>query len=91
MLGLVGSLFCGNIIELFIVYWQLDVCHTLSPQVTVIMGIISSTLLHPHKCHRIYNNKNWFCIYPVDICLCLIIVFLLIPQIVVVSLVYMAE
>ena len=92
MLGLVGSLFCGNIIELFIVYWQLDVCHTLSPQVTVIMGIISSTLLHSHKCKRIYNNNNnSFCIYPVDICLCLIIILLLIPQIVVVSLVYVTE
>ena len=49
------------------------------------MGIISSVILHPNKCERLYNTKQWFCVYPVDICLCAVIIMLLIPQIVVVS------
>ena len=48
------------------------------------MGIISSILLHPKKCERLYNNQHWFCVYPVDIVLCGVIILLLIPQIVVV-------
>ena len=66
-------------------YDSANQCLCFMMQVTVVMGIISSILLHPKKCQRLYNNGQWFCIYPVDICLCGVIICLLIPQIVVVS------
>jgi len=53
-------------------------------QLTVIMAIISSLLLGNSKCLRLYRNKESFCIYGVDIALCVVIILLLVPQIVVV-------
>ena len=53
-------------------------------QLTVIMAIISSLLLGHNKCLRLYQNDESFCIYGVDIALCVVIILLLVPQIVVV-------
>ena len=54
-------------------------------QLTVIMAFISSLLLNPQKCLRLFQAKNTaFCIYYADIALCVVIIALLVPQIVVV-------
>lgn len=52
--------------------------------VTSIMGIISSVFLNKHKCQRLYGKTEAFCIYGVDIAMCVTILLLLFPQIVVV-------
>ena len=50
------------------------------------MGIISSVFLNKHKCQRLYGKTEAFCIYGVDIAMCVTILLLLFPQIVVVRL-----
>ena len=47
------------------------------------MGVLSS-LFRPHKCVRVYNKEQKFCVYFADILLSGIIILLLIPQILVV-------
>ena len=54
----------------------------------MLMGIVSSVFDPGHqKCLRLYHKNDVFCVYPVDIVFCGIIIMLLLPQIVVVSLV----
>ena len=54
-------------------------------QLTVVMAFISSLLLNSQKCQRLFQVENTaFCIYFVDIILCVVIIALLVPQIVVV-------
>lgn len=53
------------------------------PQITVILAILSSVFVSK-KCKRIQNTDH-YCIYPLDIVLCVIIILLLVPQIIVVS------
>ncbi len=48
------------------------------------MAILSSFIL-PHKCVRVYDKPQKYCVYFADILLCIIIILLLIPQILVVS------
>lgn len=48
------------------------------------MAVLSS-LFAKHKCKRVYDRDDKFCVYFADILLCVVIILLLIPQILVVS------
>ena len=58
-------------------------------QLTVIMAIISSLLLSHNKCLRLYRHDAPFCIYGVDIAMCVVIIMLLVPQILMVRVTFL--
>ncbi|XP_064399970.1 transmembrane protein 243-like [Halichondria panicea] len=50
---------------------------------TVLMGVVSSVFLSHQKCLRLYKQSQAYCVYPVDLVFCVLIVLLLLPQIIV--------
>ncbi len=60
----------------------------LSLQFTVLMGVVSSVFLSHQKCLRLYKQSQAYCVYPVDLVFCVLIVLLLLPQIIVVRCVF---
>ena len=59
--------------------------HTCS-QITLMLALLSSLFIK-EKCKRIghVGNTKKYCVYPLDIVFCAIIILLLVPQVIVVS------